>query len=1220
MKMRVLESLFDLTFEPRQFIEANAGTGKTYTIAGLFVRLMLEKNLRVDQILVMTFTKKATAELRDRIFLKLKETLLILEGGQPEDQEWMRTLLRHTDGQERGRLAAQIAGAVRNFDESQIYTIHGFCQKILREEALMAGTPFDLEVTQTDDLLLQAAGDEWRLFMASHPKDEAGRYRLRKLLDIAGSPAELVKLMQPLFSRPYAKIRGEGHPEPEAYLAKVIRKRKEMVSLWREQRGEITDQLLNSDLKGYTENSFVKWVVELEEAFSADFYVPVTFTNFKRFLSSYHRDPDNLKKNGTRFPQHPFFELCEEYQTLLQEMGTVETGLIIHFYRTISERRRVLAEGSSVATYDDLLNRVSNALADPEYGEALATLIRKKLPFALVDEFQDTDPVQYRIFERIYPEDSRVMSTSGREEPVASPPSEASDAEHGLLMIGDPKQAIYAFRGADIYTYLRARNQCSAEGWSLQKNFRSSPELIEAVNHLFEGEHVPFLEPDITFTDSKSGREDLSGAFLIDGEPAKPMQISVIEGFYNSQQKSEAFALSVRQIVRQIVRLLSLAEKGRATIQGKRLRAADLCVLVNSHRDAAAVKRALRKAGVGAVTYSREKVFESGEAERLLQVLLAILDPQDYRQVCAALLTGFFSRSLSRIDHIRHEEAVFQQFLEELAQLNDLWHRSGFYPMFRKLLYTEQRLAVLAGQDGSERMLTNLLQLAGICSKAEASGGLSPRSLTEWFRRQMNDPDDDEERTLLLESDLNLVKISTIHSSKGLQFPVVFLPSPWAGLSQSGKKDIFSIYSDRETDQTIIHVGQDQGAETEWAVQQARFEALADEVRKFYVAVTRARFQCHLCWAAQGYSHHSGIGAALLGREQILKLINENKTLLKKEDLAILALLNGSVRSLEAKHPGGIGLLFHSDGEEGDEQPEEEVLQPAAAKPLTLRRYGGRDQLPLRTTLESFSSLVHHQDPGAPDHDQLVQEYTTRLERDPEEPVVRNIFTFPRGAAAGSAIHMLFEHESFDFRTAGKAADEVWIGDVLEQYRIGRDWAPVARQMMADVAGAEIPQISLGRIAKEDQLREMEFHFASRRVRSRELMDQIRGGTPAQKGSGAKDQAIMTGFIDLIVRQNGKYYIIDYKSNHLGDSETDYSAPALEVEMERAGYDLQAHLYLVALTGFLEKRLPDFRYETHIGGMLYLFVRGMKKGSGNGVWFRRPEAERVTELKDLLVR
>tara|TARA_R100001143_G_C3360893_1_gene135507 strand:- start:1895 stop:5485 length:3591 start_codon:yes stop_codon:yes gene_type:complete len=1195
MGKKVLKSLFDLEFDSRLFVEASAGTGKTYTIVGLFLRLLIEKGLKVDQILVMTFTKKATAELRERIFARLRDTLHYLNTGKTDDSAFMSDLERVITGLEREKLIDHLRDSIRNFDESQIFTIHSFCQKILMEEALIAGTPFEVEITQQDDLLLEAAEDEWRLFMAEHQSTDPGRYYIHQLMGLASTPAELVQELKPLFSRSYAEIEGGGHSDPIRYLNKVLDLQKEMKDNWFAIKEEVRLEFSNCDLKGYTENGIDKWFSEMDQAVGQNLFEKIDFTNFKRFTSSYQSDPSYMSKNGIKIPEHPFFDLCQEYSDHISEMSRIKSNLIEGFYEAIHQKRERLSDDSNALTFDDLLQKVSSALNDPQHGKGLASAILKKVPYALVDEFQDTDPVQYQIFDAIYPK---------------------TGSENGLLMIGDPKQAIYAFRGADIYTYLKARNMCNGAEYALQKNYRSSKELIEAVNSLFKGDHNPFLEKDIPFYPSEAGVSEHSNGLLIHGEQPKALQLSLSNNFYTN--KEDALSFSIGETVSHIVNLLNLSKKGKATIENRELRAADICVLVDSHRDASKIKHALKSAGVGAVTYSKDKVFESFEAVRLNLALLAILEPHNRRWVHATLLNGFFGLSLSLIEEIQKDETNFQAFVEELQELNTIWHRSGFYAMFRAMLYHEKRLANLAKLEFSERILTNLLQLADICSKAETEGQLSPQELISWVHRQMTDPDQDEEKTLLLESDQNLVKISTIHSSKGLEFPIVFLPTPWAGLSTSRVNSLFKIYNDSERDQTVINIDQSESEERREAAIKSKFESLADEVRKFYVAVTRAKYQCTLCWTSYKTSHLSGMGAAILGSEKIWDLVKDSKNSISENDDLNQHFFIDHFNRLAEQHPRLIGLNVKIGGDTGKNSFK---MDPDPDDKLQVKIYNGRQDLPVQRKLDSFSSLTHHKsEAGVPDYDQMIQSYSESL--DEIKPLIEplDIFSFPRGATAGTAIHKLFELEGFDFTTASEKDLTDDIIEVLEFYRIDSKWAPVMKNMMGNCTHSVISDLQLNRVSRENQLREMEFHFPSSENSPEDLFKTIRNGESGSAPLPMNQRGYMTGFIDLIVQQGGKFYILDYKSNYLGDNRDDYGKEQLDQAMLGAGYDLQAYIYTVALVKYLRKRVPNFDYDRDVGGVAYLFVRGMEKGSENGVWFHKPDCEKVAELEKKLGR
>lgn len=1175
-----LQSVYDIRWKPRILIEASAGTGKTYTIAGLYVRLLVEKKLTADRILVMTFTRKATAELRERIFNRLRECQRVLENGvTAATDDFLATFIQQVP--DRAEAVQIINDAIRNFDENQVTTIHGFCQKVLNEEALSAGTPFELDITQHDDALVQAVEDYWREFISRHSESSAGKYFSAGMISLAPTPEKLKSLISPLISKSYAEIRGEVMDDPLGYLERIIKAKKKLKGVWESDQESIRNELLAADLKNYTEKNVSSWMLKMDEFLNDSVFGSDTFTQIKYFSASYQNNPDNLKKNKHRVPDHPFFGMVDMYIAGIEDIDGIKTTLIFDAFKSISEKREKNLNNSSAICYDDLLKSVQRALDQEGSGKELAHSLLRKYPFALVDEFQDTDPVQYHIFDRIYPKEG---------------------GQSGLFMIGDPKQAIYAFRGADIYTYFKARKAVSEPVYTLEKNYRSTPRLIKAVNTIFGGERNAFIQPEIDYFDIADGLPELSGEFLVNGEPSDQFRITVKNGAETN--KEPCFEFAFEQTVSEISGLLDLSRQGNVTIKGQKLRGGDIAILVSDHRHAAILKKKLKSHGIDSVTYSRQQVFDTFEAHRLGLLMAAVLEPLNQVARNNVLMSGLFGIDLSLLHQYSEDEAKNQQLVSELLKLNEIWHRHGFYPMLRSLLNRENRFSEIARLSGSERILVNMYQLGDICTKAEREGKLDPRSLYAWFMREKNDPGNDEERTLLLESDQNLVKISTIHNSKGLQYPVVFCPGLWEAKKS---KSILTEYHPDGSETLVIHAGQQADEERKKAEQKSLEESVAEEIRKAYVAVTRAKYQCNVIWANHKDSRYSGFGAQAIGE----KVFNESGNQIIFEEI---------FKCYEKSSPEAIRVDVQDEpvkrtalsGRSADEEPS-----------VSLRRYSGRKEIAVCRKTESFSSLMqpHSKDDRQQDYDQVMESYISAFDGSDEETRKLNLFYFPKGAAAGTVIHKLFEREEFSFQSAGKEDDASWIDEVLKQYQIDQKWTPVMQQMLKDVAGASFPGFELSRIKKSDMLSEMEFHFLSSDTSSERLLQVIRKQSGIIPAAGRLNcSTIMTGFIDLIIRENGRYYILDYKSNHLGDELSDYGRQHLFQEILANGYDLQFHLYTVALVKYMRKKVKEFDYETHFGGVAYLFVRGMRAGSSNGIWFHKPDQTVIRELeKELTV-
>ena len=1185
---RELESAFDLEWSPRLVIEASAGTGKTYTIVGLFVRLLLEKKLTVDQILVMTFTKKATAELRGRIYERLRECLSVLRGEESTDPFLMEF---HNWFKENDLDIQHLEQAVQDFDENQVYTIHGFCQKVLNEMALQAGTPFEMEISKQDEILQHAYEDFWRSFMNRHSGTEAGRYYISKLLDIADTPDDLRDELKTLFQKPYAELEGETLEDPINYLGNLLSIRKRIVDMWREDEKEILDILYNCDVSRYQTHldsrldKFRTWMND--DSYSID-----EPHDIEKYTSTYLYDEDNLKKNGSPTPKHPIFDLFTEYSVAVSEIGQIETTLIHKAFVDVQLRRDQLLNESNTISYNDLLTSVEEALtAGNQQSREFAKTLLNKYPYALVDEFQDTDPIQYSIFDSIYPE---------------------TGSESGLIMVGDPKQAIYGFRGADVYTYFKARSVPGNRVYKLDQNFRSSDRLIKGVNRLFSEGETPFLEESIHFYESRTGKPEKENRYIEEGKIPVPLTFVTREGVTSKKPDSKEFVIN--QTVKEIADLLERAEQGDATLDGRKLETGDIAVLVNSHRDAEDIKQKLKEVGIGAVTYSNKKVFETFEAQRLKLLMEAVLDPYHTGKLNGALLTGFWGTDLKELHDLKEDSSSRDQIVEELQEYGEQWEKFGFYSMFRKLLLTNDGVDELAGMANAERIFTNLYQLAEICSGAELEFGFEPRRLLHWFEKQMADPDQDDEKTLLLESDQNLVTISTIHNSKGLQFPVVFCPTLWEG--RTNKKETLYEYHPEGENELVINIDQEDNEQRTDAQRRGRFEAVAEEVRKMYVALTRAEYKCYVMWDHHTDSNYSGLGSLLLGKELMMEALDDKNIKFKEGGELTGETVLEKLRELQKQSPESIDLKTVEDG-----SPRENPVQLSGMEgdSLSPRVYNGREQLPVYHAQHSFSSLMHRsKSSDERDYDQYsIESYLEKIAPKPKRSGSRTIFDFPKGADAGTAIHHLFEHEKVDFSTVLENSHREWIEEFLEGYPYEKEWAPVLETMLKDVTGSEIGDLQLSAAVPDDELREMEFTFAASEPSGEELIQVIRGDDHDRKVYQPAAQ-FLTGFIDLIVRQNDTYYILDYKSNYLGDSTDDYSQDRLKEEIEGAGYDLQYHLYTVALVKYLRNTIPDFDYEKNFGGAAYLFVRGMEKGSSRGVWFDKPNFEVIRKLESVL--
>ncbi len=1196
-------------------IEASAGTGKTYTIAALYLRLILGHNPASEQqeryllppdILVVTFTEAATKELRERIRERLScaarffRQQIMAEGIDP----FLEAIRAHYAEQHWPSCARRLELAANWMDESAIYTIHGWCNRMLQQHAFDSGSLFHQEVnTHDSELLNQVVRDYWRSFYYQFSYDDPDFQALYKIFK---QPDDLFRAIKGLLtnSDPIAECLLKAQ-DIKAILSAVDSSRKTALQTlkqpWQQWATEIKSLLDTAvenkvlPARNYNSANRQKWIDKIIFwSISPDQENLVIGKGFENLSTE---GMAKLAKLGQIPPKHPGFDALGKLPGQLASLADLKVELLKHAIHWI--RNRYSSEKQRIArmTFDDMLTRLDKALQESN-GPHLVKIIREQYPIALIDEFQDTDPVQYRIFSTLYP--ANIGS------------------KFGCFMIGDPKQAIYSFRGADIYTYLKAHQNTAGKHYTLGTNYRSSQAFVNAVNQLFQ------------YAD-----QQINGAFRFKQKHDNPLPFNPVaaqgrgdEWVINNQtapalslwhwQTTEVVGLPeyrekmAETTASEIVRLLNLANSGNTGFKSaeiKSLQLSDIAILVRTRNEAKVMRKALAKRQLRSVYLSeRDSVFASCEASDLLLWLKALADPGNERKVRTALSTSIIGWSYQKLHQLAVDDIAFEQQLERFMRYRELWQQQGILPALWQFFNDYDIQDQLITDSDGERCITNLLHLAELLQQASTQLE-GEQALIRYFAEAIADDNNPlgDEAIVRLESDARLIKIITIHKSKGLEYPLVFLPFICSFKEVASRSSSHYRYHDHNQD---LHIDLHKKEEIRALSDEER---LQEDIRLIYVAMTRAQYACWLGIAAvkSGNSkacqlEKSGMGS-LLGWQ----------TGMTATDMALqLKQIKGNCQAITLLELPKPSLDSYIPPRQTTQYEKPRTATTKIATNWWIASYSALqiEDLQSHTTLEPETAQDDKQtDEAEPDIKQVGD-------------VLDGVHGLPRGAEPGVLIHELLEQcAQLGFATVQANADLA--KELIQQHFTSAEW--INKQ---DIVASALSHwltmpllkdsnFNLSQLSENNYQAELEFLIGADRVDTQQL-DQLvtqsifpgHSRPPALPG---QINGLLKGFIDLVFMHKQQYYIVDYKFNSLGQNDSAYTEKTLLTTMLSKRYDLQYSLYLLALHRLLQSRLGEqYDYDQHIGGGLYLFLRG-SQGAETGRVFGKPAKQFMLSLDKL---
>ncbi|WAI18404.1 MAG: exodeoxyribonuclease V subunit beta [Buchnera aphidicola (Acyrthosiphon caraganae)] len=1162
-------NIFKIFINGINLIEASAGTGKTFTIVLLYLRLLLgiekkkihTRKFLVHEILVVTFTNSAKEELYIRIKEGIENLYLTCINKKNINFSFDFFLKEIKDIDEAIYILKKAQNDINN---SSIYTIHSFCQHILQLHTLHLNFSFEDKIIENEDhLYLQATQDFWRRSFYNLPENI-----INIIYKDYKNPDSLLKKIKPFF-----------HMQSINFNKKILNNKKLIIYHQRniqkiiffKEKWLIYNQIILKEInilkinkKIYNNFNLSKWINNITiwaKSETKDYTIPVQLKYFSK---------KNIKKNTINNACSKYI-IFEEIEKILKENFSLKNIIIIYAIKKINKFLLKEKKKKSLIGFNDLLSILLKTIKKEKN---LRNLIRKKYPVAFIDEFQDTDIQQYKIFNLLYKKSEKTA----------------------LFLIGDPKQAIYSFRGADVFSYLYAKSKIK-KYYYLDTNWRSSINMCRSVNFLFSQYSNPFILKDIPFIPIKPSSENSHMNFTINGISQIPMTF-----FFQEKKEVDMEDYQVwisKQCANEISCWLNYANTGQAKItiknREKNLTASDIAILVRNKKEAGYIQKELETLKISSI-YSSNKnsVFQTFDAQELLLILESILEPDNEQSLRKSISTHIFQKLLDIVKKKSIKKSLYF-IMEKLYEYYDIWKKVGIFHMIKAIIleYQINSNAIEINQNYIKNL--NFLHIAELLQE-QFQFLYKKTSLIRWFQKkilQKTQPLYNEYIRYINES--QSVKIITIHKSKGLEYPIVWIP-----FGIDFKKSRLSIYHNQKNFKIFFDVMQ-----SNENIKMADKERLAEDIRFLYVALTRSILHC-------------SIGIACLTKK-IKKNTNNNS----------------------AVHKSGLGYTIQC----GKPMNYENLFNQ-------LKKLSINNLIEVKNNIDNFKLFIPEQTIylirqnnylnenikniwNITSFTQLNKENQLLTKRNQEKIISKDfsikiikknnksltIHNFPKGKNTGLMIHYILKHLNFLNKK-----NYNWFSEILEKYNISLKWTSVLISWVKNIINTPLykKNIILSEINEKKCIKELEFFFPIKNILySTELNKIIQSIDPISTISPKllfnPVKGILKGFIDLVFIWKKKYYILDYKSNWLGKNNSFYSNMYIKKEIIKKRYDLQYQIYTIAIHKYLQKKIKKYNYKDNFGGIFYIFLRAMDHNKkNNGIFYTIPDYSLIEKTIHLI--
>lgn len=1133
--------VLNVKLEGQNLIEASAGTGKTFSIAILVLRLLIEKKIAIENLLVVTFTNSAVAELKERIRSFISEALnYMINPNAKGDNELIRALCSGYDAKD--EVINRLKLAIQSIDDAGIFTIHGFCQKMLNDFAFETKQNFMAELQNDVSAYIDLYTNEfWRKELSLLPPEI---FDIKELKNLKNDISHFLKKgLGEVYLLDFDKFIEDITEKISELIYEITSILENLDSIEQEIQNELNlnfNQIID-DYNG------IKRITKISVPIRKDELLSKVLARATKGISDYI---PTFKSSIWSM----LLRQIEESEKLKSKKIELSHYLMVKGVKIYLPRLKDAIFNANVLTFDALILNLHQSIVQ-EKNSRLIQLIQQKFSAVLIDEFQDTDFIQFQIFRELF------VGPSANQDNI-------------LFLIGDPKQSIYSFRNADVESYLHA-GRSIAKQYTMDTNFRSSRNMINSVNNFYQA------VGDIAFgyEDSENASIKYQKVKTNDNEKGLLKNgIEITECLTFSELSSKEKA--VENIVNLIGQLLNPESRYELVLDdgNKRpVQPSDIAVLTRDNDTLQKFKNILSDQNIPSVSLQSNSVFQSREADDLILIMEAMVH-NDLNRIKSALFMTFVHRVYKILSNDIMPVANFEEIslIELFNEYKKVMFEKGAYHALTKLFNDFSIYLYFTKQPSTQRILSNVIQLAELIHDYEYRNGSTPQDLILWLKKNKKNKSnqgESDDSLLRIESDRNSVTLITAHKSKGLEFPIVLVH----GLNQEIKQDLSFIEAkDGQGKKIIVYKKPDNSFEPEYLNYYIRNE-YQENCRLVYVAMTRAVYYCNI-----SFSNNAKQGALLNMLKSIGDVENVTKNITFDHfpvELHHFEQENSSIREIDL--PLHALIQSKSDWE-----------------------------------LYSYSSLRM-------EHDLLSAPIA--VQEDEYNHFIFNVL--PRGADPGTRLHQLLEKVRFakDYRDLSSISEYeqrmLSLFDSKDQSYVGE-----ISQMLHHIMHARIQMDNVSFYLKDvpqDQcIHEVEFNFPIGDVEIVKMLNPLLREYKYNAQITDKFNTLngmMVGFIDLIFQYGSKYYILDWKSNYLGCDLSDYEEVKLQQAMVEHQYNLQYLIYTLAADKYLSQRLGEgYNYERDFGGIIYFFIRGVRADAGSGIFTDKPSGEYIKRLHEIL--